>query len=569
MRYIKSTAFFILLLFVACQPKDIADMVIINGEVATVNQDQPTAQALAIKGDRIMNVGSDEEISKLIGDATEVIDANGEFVMPGFIEGHGHFSGLGNSLMILNFMNSKNWDEIVAQVKEKVDETEEGEWITGRGWHQEKWDKSPDRQVLGYPYHDHLSDISPDNPIVLRHASGHSLFANKKAMDIAGVTKETPNPSGGNIVRNASGEAIGVFEERAMGIITKAYQEFRAGISEEQKLKEWHDGIELAEEECISKGITSFQDAGSSYAEIERYKKLAENSELDLRLWVMIRQSFEAMKDNPETKPLRNYGNHFFTVGGIKAAVDGALGAFGAWLLDDYEDQPGFYGQNTTTIETLEGIAEVAIENDLQYCIHAIGDRANQEVLNIFEKTFKSHPGKTNLRWRIEHSQHLAIEDIPRFGELGVIASMQAIHCTSDAPFVEKRLGKERAKYGAYPWRSLLDAGAVVTNGTDAPVEDVDPIPSFYASVTRSRSDTDLIFYPEQAMTREEALYSYTMACAFAAFEEDDKGSLEPGKLADIVILSENLLSCNTPKILDAEVLYTIIGGNVKYQKEI
>jgi len=203
----------------------------------------------------------------------------------------------------------------------------------------------------------------------------------------------------------------------------------------------------------------------------------------------------------------------------------------------------------------------------LQYCVHAIGDRANREVLDIYENTFKANPDKTDLRWRIEHSQHLSVADIPRFAELGVVAAMQGIHCTSDAPFVVKRLGEERARTGAYPWRSLIESGAVVTNGTDAPVEDVDPIPSYYASVTRARSDMDLVFYPEQKMTRAEAIHSYTLAAAYSAFEEDDKGSIEVGKLADIVILSNNLLTCTDDEILDTEVLYTIIDGEVKYQK--
>ncbi len=265
--------------------------------------------------------------------------------------------------------------------------------------------------------------------------------------------------------------------------------------------------------------------------------------------------------------PIVDAGNHYFTCKAIKSAVDGALGSFGAWLLKSYRDKQNFHGQNTVPIDEVEKIAQLAWEHDMQLCVHAIGDRANREVLDIFEATFKTDPSRKDHRWRIEHAQHLDTADIPRFRDLGVIASMQGIHCTSDAPFVVKRLGEERARYGAYPWRSLIDAGVVVTNGTDAPVEDVDPIESFYASVTRRRPDTGLEFFPEQAMTREEAIHSYTLACAFAAFEEKDKGSLEEGKLADIVVLSKDLANCTDEEILQTEVLMTIVGGEVKYKK--
>jgi len=330
---------------------------------------------------------------------------------------------------------------------------------------------------------------------------------------------------------------------------------------------EWQEGIAVAQEECLAKGITSFQDAGSSFQEIEDYQKLAEEGKLDLRLWVMARLPYNELAAGLNSQfPIVDAGDHFFTCRAIKSEVDGALGAFGAWLLEPYADKPDFVGQNTTLLETVDSIAGLAIDKKMQLCVHAIGDRANQEVLNLFEKRFAEN-GQQDYRWRIEHSQHLAVADIPRFAELGVIASMQAIHCTSDAPFVEKRLGTERARTGAYPWRSLLDAGAVVTNGTDVPVEDVDPLASYYATVTRKRPDSGMEFFPEQAMTREEGIYSYTMANAYAAFEENDKGSLRPGKLADIVVLSNNLLDCTEEEILTSEVLYTIVNGKVKYQK--
>lgn len=542
-----------------------ADLILYNAQFYTVNESMPTAEALAIKDGHILLVGDSATVFQSKQENTELIDLERQFVMPGFIEGHGHFSGLGGSLMNLNFLRSKSWDEIVAMVAEKVKTAEPGEWITGRGWHQEKWIVPIDEHVHGYPDHEKLSEVSPDNPVLLRHASGHSLFANAKAMEMAGVSKETPNPSGGEIVRNSRGEAIGVFEERAMTIIGQAYQEYLSSLSEEQRKSQWLKGIELAQEECLKKGITSFQDAGSRYYEIDSYKELADAGALDLRLWVMLRHSYDEMKDNMEGLPVIDHGDGYFTCRAVKSEVDGALGAFGAWLLSSYDDKTDFVGQNTTQLETVSNIADLCLEHDMQLCVHAIGDRANREVLDIFEEKFKANPEKEDMRWRIEHAQHLDPADIPRFSEMGVIAAMQGIHCTSDAPFVVKRLGEKRAREGAYPWRSLLDAGAVVGNGTDAPVEDVDPIESFYASVTRKRVDTGMEFFPEQAMTRAEAIHSYTLSNAYAAFEESQKGSLEVGKYADLVVLSNNLIECTEEEIMNTRILLTMVDGKIKY----
>lgn len=568
-QFLLTTLFFFL--FFSCdsdsnENNKYVDLVIKNGVIATLNKEQPTAKTILIKDGRIVDVLKDETYENKVGPNTKTIDAEGNFVMPGFIEGHGHFSGLGKSLINLNFLKSKNWEEIVSQVETAAKTAKPGEWIEGRGWHQEKWDTKLDKQIHGYPYHDRLSEISPDNPVVLYHASGHSLFANEKAMEVVGITKETPDLEGGEIVKDINGQPIGVFEERAMTPFKDAYSEYLEGKSEKEKYAVWKKGIDLAELDCLKKGITSFQDAGSTFSEIERYEKLATEKDLDLRLWVMIRHSYEDMKGKLSKFPILNAGDHFLTVRAVKSEVDGALGAFGAWLLKPYNDKPNFVGQNTTPIPEVKNIGALAMDNGLQFCVHAIGDRANRVVLNIFEEQFRNQPDKKDLRWRIEHAQHLDPADIPRFKKLDVIASMQGIHCTSDAPFVEKRLGEERSKKGAYPWRSLLDAGVVIANGTDAPVEDVDPIQSFYASVTRKRADSGFEFFEEQKMTRAEALYSYTLGNAFAAFEEKLKGSIEVGKLADITILSNNLLTCKDEEILRTKVLYTVIDGKVKYK---
>jgi predicted amidohydrolase YtcJ len=544
-----------------------ADLILINGNIATVNANQPRAKAIAIGGDRILYVGEEEEALAFQGEETEVRDLNGQFVMPGFIEGHGHFAMMGKLRATVNLMETKTWDEVVAAVEKAAQQAEPGVWIEGRGWHQEKWTETPEPNVLGYPFHDELSAVSPNNPVILRHASGHSLFANKAAMDEAQISRETGDPRGGEIVRGPNGRATGVFEERAMSLIMDAHQAYLETLPKEVREQEWLNWVELAQEECLQKGITSFQDAGSKYYEIDGYSELAKNGALDVRLWVMLRHSYKEMENRMDGLPMIDVGNHFFTCRAIKSEVDGALGAFGAWLLKPYNDKANFLGQNTTSLAEVKRIADLAKENGMQMCVHAIGDRANREVLNIYEERLAAAGEDNDLRWRIEHAQHLDTADIPRFRDWGIIASMQGIHCTSDAPFVVSRLGEERARLGAYPWRSLLDAGVVIANGTDAPVEDVDPIKSYYASVTRRRIDTGLAFFPEQSMTREEALYSYTLGNAFAGFEEGLKGSLEPGKLADLVVLSKDLLTCTDEEILETEVLMTMVGGEVKYEQ--
>lgn len=542
-----------------------ASLILSGGRVVTVDPEVPEGTAIAVAGDRILAVGSDEEIGQLATPETRLIDLQGRLAIPGFIEGHGHFTGLGQSRMMLDLTAARSWDEVVTEVEQAVRMTPPGEWIVGRGWHQEKWNPKPHPQVEGYPVHDRISAVSPNNPVMLTHASGHMCFANAYAMQLAEVAGDTPAPEGGEILHDESGKPIGIFRETATSLIKRAHNrdQQKRTAADHQRLAQ--RAIDLATEECLRKGVTSFQDAGSSFQTIAGLRKLAEQNRLGVRLWVMVRDHPELIERNLQGARVINAGNHFFTMRGIKLSLDGALGAHGAWLLQPYEDLPSSEGLNTAPIATAERLAELAIEHDCQLCIHAIGDRANREVLDIFERAFAtSSPTQESRRWRIEHAQHLHPDDIPRFAELGVIASMQGVHCTSDAVFVLQRLGPRRAEEGAYVWQKLLQSGAVVTNGTDAPVEDVDPLASFYASVTR-KLDNGAAFFPDQAMSREEALYSYTMACAWAAFEENDKGSLTPGKLADIVVLSNDILQCPEDKIRDTRVDYTIVGGQVAW----
>jgi predicted amidohydrolase YtcJ len=557
------------ILFTACTPDHKADLIIFNANIYTVDSLHPSAEAVAVRNGIILDVGKSDDMKKYMKDGvTQLLDAEGHFLMPGFIEGHGHFSGLGYSLINLNFLQSKSWESIVDAVAGKAALAGPGEWIIGRGWHQEKWDSIPMQNIHSYPFHHALSDVSPENPVVLFHASGHSLYANKKAMDLAGVSKETPNPMGGEIVRDKDGNAIGVFEERAMRIIREKYDEYVRNLDKRKTDSIWYSAVDLAQQECLKNGITSFQDAGSTFDELDRYEQMAKSGKLDIRLWAMARHPADILQGKVKKYKKIDIGNRFYTCNAIKSEVDGALGAFGAWLLDDYSDKPGFKGQNTTDIIDVKKIADMAMDAGMQFCVHAIGDRANRVVLDIYEGVIKAQPDKKDLRWRIEHAQHLNPSDIPRFAQYGIIASMQGIHCTSDAPFVVKRLGEERARLGAYAWRSLLDNGVLIANGTDAPVEDVNPLKSFYASVTRKREDNGMEFFTEQSMTRAEAIYSYTLGNAYAAFEDHFKGSISRGKVADFVILSEDLTKCPDEMILKTQIHYTIVDGKIKYENK-
>lgn len=549
-----------------CAKKEAADLVLKNGKIVTVDESNPEAQALAVRGDTIVAVGTDKQIEEFIGDTTQVIDLEGKLAIPGLIDSHAHFTSIGRAMMQLNLMDVNNWDDIIAMVAEAVENAQPGEWILGRGWHQEKWDTVPEPNVDGLPCHESLSKVSPDNPVWLSHASGHASYANAKAMEMAGITKETPDPPGGEIVRDPDGNPIGVFRETAQGLVSRGMSHYMEERTPDQIDTEQRKIVEMAAKECLSKGITFLHDAGSSFGTIDLFKEFAEQGKLDIRLYVMVREDNEALTERISEYKMIGLGNNHLTVRSIKRLIDGALGPHGAWLLEPYSDLPSSTGLNTTAAEVIQETARIAIENDFQLCVHAIGDRANRETLNIFEEAFKTHPEKTDLRWRIEHSQHLHPDDIPRFGQLGVIASMQGIHCTSDAPYVLKRLGEERAEQGAYVWQKLMKTGATICNGTDAPVEDVDPIACYYATVTRKTKDGSL-FFPDQRMSREEALRSYTINGAYAAFQEDILGSLTPGKLADITVLSKDIMTVPEDEILDAEVLYTIVGGKTVYQK--
>jgi hypothetical protein len=550
-----------------CGPHiDPADLVLTNGHVATVDAARPAAEGVAVRGGKIVAVGSVADIKAYIGQKTEVIDLNGRFATAAFNDAHAHFQGVGEAKLELQLAKARNWEEIVAMVADAAKRAKPGEWILGHGWHQEKWDHRPADAVEGFPTGNDLSRVAPDNPVLLTHASGHAIVVNAKAMELAGVTRRTPNPPGGAIMKDKAGKPTGVFEERASGLVEKALAADLSRRTPEQAEADATRVVETANHEFITKGIVSVTDAGVGFDTVELYKRLAGQGKLNVRLYVMVNEPSARLEGNlAKYRMIDAYDSHL-TVRSIKRLMDGALGSRTAWLLAPYTDMPKETGINTVTADEMKATAKLAIDNDFQLNTHAIGDRANREVLNLYEETFKANPGKKDLRWRVEHAQHINAADIPRFGALGVIPSMQGIHCTSDAPYVLARLGAARAEEGAYVWQKLMKAGAVIPNGTDAPVEEVDPLPGYYALTTRKEKNGD-VFFGDQRMTRDEALRAYTLNGAYAAFQEQTRGSLTPGKLADIVVLSSDITTVPEDQIQKAEVLYTIVGGKVVYKK--
>lgn len=543
-----------------------ADLVLTNGKIVTVEDAQPEVQAMAVNGDTVTALGSNQDIQRYVGPNTKVIDLKGALATPGLMEAHAHFTGVGDAARNLKLADVGSWDDIVRMVGEAAANARPGTWIIGRGWHQEKWSSVPQPNVDGFPLHEALSKVSPNNPVWLTHASGHAGFANAKAMELAGITKASPNPPGGNILRDKAGNATGLFNERAQGLISDALAKSRAGRTPAEVEADLRVQMTLASREALSKGITTVTDAGSPPLTIEVAKKMVDDKTLPVRVWMMIRETPEKLEVDLPKYRVVNYGDKRFTMRAIKRTIDGALGSRGAWMLAPYSDLATTSGLNTDTPGDVRETAALAAKYNFQVAVHAIGDRANREALNIYEETFTRMrlDGKA-LRWRIEHAQHINAADIPRFGKLGVIASMQGIHATSDAPYVLARLGPVRAEEGAYVWQKLMKTGAVIANGSDAPVEDINPIPSYYASVSRRTKDGS-VFFPDQRMSRMEALRSYTINVAFAEFDEGIKGSLKPGKLADVTVFSKDLLTVPEEEIPSTKVLYTIVGGQVAYE---
>ncbi len=540
-----------------------ADLVLRGGTIVTLDPAHPRADALAARGDRIVAVGSDPEVAPLIGPDTRVVDLAGKTAFPGFIEGHGHLTGLGRARRTVDVSHARTWDEVVETIRQEAQHRPPGSWVLGWGWHQEKWDRKPEPNIEGYPTHAALSLAVPDHPVIVKHAAGgHLGIVNDAALRLAGIDRNTPDPPGGEILHDRRGEPTGVLRENAYDLALQAYESTR---SPEQRAADTRSEVTVAMEECLRKGITSFQDLHSPFADIDVFRAMADEGKLPVRLYVMVLEPNQVLRARLKDYRWIGLDHGHLTVRAIKKQIDGALGSHGAWLLEPYADLPSSSGLETETVADIEETADIALEHGFQLAVHAIGDRANRETLDLYARAFRKRPLKESPRFRIEHAQLLHPSDVPRFKELGVLASMQGIHCTSDGPWVPTRIGEGRARERAYVWRSLIDAGARVSSGTDCPIEDPDPIANFAASVTRRMAD-GRAFHPEQRMTREEALRSLTVNAAYAAFEEDVKGTLSPGRYADVTVLDQDLLAVPDDVIPQTKVVATIVGGRVLYE---
>jgi predicted amidohydrolase YtcJ len=539
----------------------IADLILINGNIITVEENFPEAEALAVKGDRIMSLGKNDEILKYKGEHTKVIDVEGRTVIPGLIDAHMHFIGLGEGSKKIYLDKTTDYQQVLDIVQDAVKKAKPGEWIMGSGWHTANWKNKE------YPDNSELDRISQDHPVFLSGMATHAALVNKKALALAGITRATPDPEGGRILRNPiSREPTGLLLEKAQQLVTKLFP------SETDPLKK--EKIRLSTETAWKMGLTSIHDPGVDGDMIRIYKELLQADALGIRLNAMFLISGDgaSLDDFIRNKPEIGLGNNRLTLRCIKFLIDGALGARGAALLTPYNDKKEEKGLIAVPQDEVDAIVKKCLSAGYQVAMHAIGDYANRIALNAVERAMKEVP-TLDPRIRIEHAQILAPEDIPRFSRLGVIASMQPIHCPMDMAFAEFRVGQVRMK-GAYAWMSLIESGAIIAGGSDVPdfpIEYSNPFWGIYAAITRQdlEGNPQGGWYPEQKVSRLAALKMFTIHAAYAAFEENLKGSLAPGKLADLVIISNDILAVPERELLDTEVLATILGGKVVYTNAV
>ena len=534
-----------------------ADIVFKNGNVYTANDKAPQAQAIAVKADRIVFVGTNDAAQKYVGANTRVVDLHGSTVLPGFTDSHQHLSGVGQREMTLNLEGTTSLGDLLAKVKARVDQAKPGEWVTGRGWIETHW------QPPVFPTRWDLDKVAPNNPVILGRADGHGAVANSAALKLAGVDKNTPNPFGGEISKDKqSGEPNGMLLDAAQGLVRRKVPPTTAEDAER--------AVVLGVKRDIGLGWTQIQDAGGSYADVDIFKKLYAASTIKLRIYKAV------YGPGPNATRLLNEGptigafDHRFTLRTIKVVSDGALGSRGAALLAPYSDAPETSGFLTVKAEELRPMLIDALKKGIQVETHAIGDRANRFILDEYETALKAvPPGERKVaepRWRVEHAQIVNPADIPRFAKLGIIPSMQPSHAIGDLFFAPSRLGIERLA-GAYAWQSFIKSGVVVPGGSDAPVERGEPMIEFYAAVARKdpKGFSGEGWHPEEAVTREQALKMFTLWPAYAAFEETLRGSIEAGKLADLTILSADIMKIPEADILQTRCVMTVINGEIVF----
>ncbi|HJT67313.1 MAG TPA: amidohydrolase [Pyrinomonadaceae bacterium] len=545
--------------FVPLQPRVApADIVFKNGNVYTANDKAPQAQAIAVKADRIIFAGTNVDAQKYVGPNTRVVDLHGNTVLPGFTDSHQHLSGVGQREMTLNLEGTTSLEDLLAKVKARVDQAKPGEWVTGRGWIETHW------QPPVFPTRWDLDKVSPNNPVILGRADGHGAVANSAALKLAGVDKSTPNPFGGEISKDKqSGEPNGMLLDAAQGLVRRKVPPTTAADAER--------AVELGVKRDISLGWTQIQDAGGSYDDVNIFKKLYAAGTIKLRIYKAV------YGPGPNATRLLNEGptigafENRFTLRTIKVVSDGALGSRGAALLGPYSDAPDTSGFLTVKAEELRPMLIEALRKGIQVETHAIGDRANRFILDEYERAFNAvPPGERKIaepRWRVEHAQIVNPADIPRFAKLGIIPSMQPSHAIGDLFFAPSRLGLERLA-GAYAWETFIKSGVVVPGGSDAPVERGEPMIEFYAAVARKdpKGFSGEGWHPEEAVTREQALKMFTLWPAYAAFEEKLRGSIDPGKLADLTILSADIMKIPELDILKTRCVMTVINGEIVHE---
>ena len=561
MKYRRFFCFVIVLLLViatiSCGRPTPADLVLHKGKVVTVDEEFSIHEAVAVRGDKIVFVGSNQDVEKFILPSTRVIDLEGQLVLPGLIDAHAHLHSLGAELTSLNITGTTNYQEIIDRVAIRVQSTKPGEWIVGGRWDQNDWEDKT------FPVHDPLSEVSPDNPVFLSRIDGNAAFANQKALEIAGITKDTPDPTGGFIIRKENGDPTGVLVNRAMSLVL----ENMPADSDEQFKQKFLKAVR----DCLSVGLTGVHEAGIGRRHIDLYKNLIDNGQLNLRVYAMLGEEEDLPLDTDlsayfKKHRIEEYGRHLLSVRSIKLFLDGALGSRGAAFYATYEDDPDNNGLLRITPEYVTAISKAALEADMGVNTHCIGVRGNRLCLEAYEKALLESP-KPDHRFRIEHAQIIEPKDVEKFVSLGIIPAMQPTHCTSDMSFVEDRVGTERAK-GAYAWRWFIDAGLVIPCGSDFPVESNNPLLGIYAAITRQDSGgmPEGGWHPEQRMSIEEAIKGFTIWAAYAAFQEDVLGSIEVGKYADFTVLDKNILEIDPKEILTTKTVYTIVGGQIRYR---
>ncbi len=548
---------FFILLTVLFAPASLAASLLISGTIYTADDTHKVVEAVVIEDGRFTYVGDLVTARSKVETGHQHIALGEATAYPGFIESHGHLSSLGEAITNLDLNGVDSYQTIVGMVADAAAKASPGQVIKGRGWHQSKWSKPPSVMIDGFPTHRSLSEVSPNNPVFLGHANGHTALVNQAAMDALNLNYNTPTPDGGVIVKDGKGDPTGILHENAIDL---AYP--LTALSKASSMA----AILAAQAHAFQWGITNFHDAGASSTDIDAQLTLDESKQLKLRVYTMVSAQDEALTDHWLNRPpLIADDESRLTIRSFKAVMDGALGSRTAWLHQPYSDDPGTSGVQTFDEDRLVDIMNRSNAHGWQINTHAIGDKANTVVLDAIHEASLS---ERDHRSRIEHSQHLQPSDIDRFASLGVIASIQAIHMSSDRPWAINRLGKERIESGAYVWRDLLNAGVHIANGTDVPVEPINPIANFYASVARKtlRGLPTGGYEIDQKLSREETLKSMTLWNAYAAFEEAEVGSISVGKRADMTITNQNLMTIDEADILATKPVMTIIGDEVVYK---